>query len=48
MDLAGVLRSGDHIGESRTAAAAAKALYEQKGDVVSSRRAQAFINGSAP
>ena len=48
MDLAGVLASGDHVKESLAAAQEAKALYERKGNVVSSRRAQAFMDDSSP
>jgi class 3 adenylate cyclase/tetratricopeptide (TPR) repeat protein len=46
MDLADVLARGDHAQEAVLVAAEARAVYERKGDVVSSRRAQAFIEGS--
>ena len=48
MDLAWVLASRDHVEESIAAATEAKALYERKGDVVSSRRAQTFIDDRSP
>jgi hypothetical protein len=46
MDLADVLARGDRAQEAVLVAAEARIVYERKGDVVSSRRAQAFIEGS--
>jgi hypothetical protein len=46
MDLADVLARGDRVHDAVLVAAEARAVYERKGNVVSSRRAQAFIEAS--